>query len=131
MNCPYCQSANITRNGLARLQNGISVQRYCCLECGRRFNERTGTPMARLRTPTATVSMAMNVRTEGMGARATARTLEKSHSTILRWEQRLAQKCADWSPPAPSDNDITLEGDELYTRVHGNFPPSRLGRLDN
>jgi hypothetical protein len=58
-----------------------------------------------------------------MGARATARTLEKSHSTILGWEQRLAQKSADWSPPAPSDKDITLEGDELYTRVHGNFSP--------
>ncbi len=54
----------------------------------------------------------MKVRTKGMGARATARTLEKSHSTILGWEKRLAQKSADWSPPAPSDKDITLEGDE-------------------
>ncbi len=87
--------------------------------------------MARLRTPTATVSMAMNVRTEGMGARATARTLDSSHSTILRWEQRLAQKCADWSPPAPSDKDITEDVDELYTRVHGNFSPSRLRWLDD
>jgi hypothetical protein len=59
MNCPHCQSGNITRNGLAHLQNGICVQRYRCLECGRRFNKRTGTPMARLHTPTAaTVSMA-------------------------------------------------------------------------
>lgn len=71
----------------------------------------------------AIVSYAMKVRTEGTGVRATGRAFDKSHSTILRWEQRLADQEAAWSPPAPENTDITLEGDELYTRVGENLPP--------
>jgi len=79
--------------------------------------------MARLQTPVATVSKVLKVRTEGLGVRATGRAFDLSHSTILRWEQRLAAKEADWSPSAPKEQDITVEGDELYTRVKRNFPP--------
>ena len=46
--------------------------------------------MARLRTPAMMASMAIKARTEGMGVRATGRVLDKSHATIIRWEQRLA-----------------------------------------
>ena len=46
--------------------------------------------MARLRTPTATVASALKMRTEGMGIRAAGRVLEKSHSTVIRWEKRVA-----------------------------------------
>lgn len=41
----------------------------------------------------------------------------------MRWEQRLAQQRAAWSPPAPVDADVTLEGDEAYTRVGETLPP--------
>lgn len=79
--------------------------------------------MARLRTPTATVSLGLKMRTEGMGIRASGRVLQKSHSTIIRWEKRVADKETNWSPPAPVGGDITVEGDELYTRVGENFSP--------
>lgn len=69
------------------------------------------------------VSLALNVRTEGMGVRATGRSLGKAHSTIIRWEQRLANQASQWSPPAPEGADVTLEGDEVYTRVSENLPP--------
>ena len=69
------------------------------------------------------VSLALNVRTEGMGIRATGRAFQKSHSTIMRWEQRLAAQTAQWSPPAPLGADVTVEGDEVYTRVGENLPP--------
>jgi hypothetical protein len=72
--------------------------------------------MARLRTPSMIVCAALNVRIERLGIRATGRSFGKSHSTISRWEQRLAQKSAQWSPPAPQGADVTVEGDELYTR---------------
>ncbi len=71
--------------------------------------------MARLRTPVALVTIAMNVRTEGMGLRAAGRSLGKSHSTIIEWERRLANKVSDWSPAAPTGAQITIEGDEVYT----------------
>ncbi len=79
--------------------------------------------MARLRTPATMVSAAINVRTEGLGVRATGRSFGKSHSTIIRWERRVAQQVNQWSPSAPEGADITLEGDEVYTRVNENLPP--------
>ena len=82
--------------------------------------------MARLRTPTSIVSIALKMRGEGMGVRASGRVLTKSHSTILRWQQRLAQQSDAWSPPAPEGSEVTLENDELYTRVGENLPPQRV-----
>lgn len=63
------------------------------------------------------------IRTEGMGVRAAGRSFGKSHSTILRWERRLATQASLWSPPAPDGADVTLEGDEVYTRCAVNVPP--------
>jgi hypothetical protein len=56
-------------------------------------------------------------RSEAKGVRASGRVLNKSHSTILRWQQRLAEQADAWSPPAPEGSEVTLENDELYTRV--------------
>jgi len=87
--------------------------------------------MARLRNPPEIVSVAVKMRTEGMGIRAAGRVLEKSHATIIRWEKRLATKQKDWSPPAPVSGDITVEGDEVYTRVGENLSPLGVSRMDN
>ena len=57
------------------------------------------------------------MRGEGMGVRASSRVLDKSHSTILRWEERMAKLASQWSPAAPIGGDVTLESDELYTRA--------------
>lgn len=36
----------------------------------------------------------------------------------------MAQQAAEWSPAASAPGDVTLEQDELYTRVGENLPPS-------
>ena len=123
MRCPHCDSERTIKNGTTTLQDHSCVQRYLCRACGKRFNERTHTPMARLRTPATIVSAALNVRTEGLGVRATGRSFDKSHATIIRWERRLAASESQWSPPAPEESDVTIEGDEVYTRVGENLPP--------
>ena len=79
--------------------------------------------MSRLRTSSRLVSFALNAGAEGMGIRATGRTFGQSHTTIMRWEQRLANKLEEWSPPAPEGSDVTVEGDEVYTCVGENLPP--------
>ena len=79
--------------------------------------------MAGLRTPASIVSIALRMRGEGIGVRASSRVLDKSHSTILRWEARMAAQAAQWSPSAPVESDVTLENDELYTRVGENLSP--------
>jgi transposase-like protein len=123
MQCLHCQSEQVVKNGKTTLQDRSCIQKYLCKACGRQFNERSGTPMSRLRTPSTMVAAALNVRTEGLGVRATGRSFGKSHSTIIRWEKRLADSIEQWSPPAPGGADITLEGDEVYTRVGENLPP--------
>lgn len=122
MHCPHCQRQQIVKNGRESISDGVLLQRYRCNDCGKRFNERTGTPMARLRTPSSVVATALKSRTEGTGARATGRVFGKSHSTILRWAERLANQVDAWSPPAPGTQEVTLEGDEVYTRVGENLP---------
>ena len=124
MDCPHCQSSNVVKNGTKPLKDGTPIQRYRCHACHRVFNERTGTPMAGLRTSLKDVSLALRMRSEGMALRASGRVLGYSHSTIANWEDRVAQHEASWHPPAPETYEPTLEGDELYTRVSENLPPS-------
>jgi len=95
------------------------------------FNERSGTPMARLRTPVATVEMALNARHEGLGVRAAARVVGQSPSTITDWEERLSTHLPAWSPRAPEGGEVTIEGDELYTRVGENLSPLRVTGMDD
>jgi transposase-like protein len=77
MKCPKCESEKVVKNGKVNLKDKSRLQKYRCRGCTQRFNERTGTPMARLRAPVKLVEMAIKARTEGMGIRATGRILEK------------------------------------------------------
>ena len=131
MNCVYCQSEQVVKNGSKTLTSKQVLQRYLCKTCGRRFNERSGTPMARLRTPVATVETALNARHEGLGVRAAARVVGKSPSTITDWEERLSTHLPAWSPTAPERGEVTIEGDELYTRVAENLSPLRVTGMDD
>lgn len=131
MKCPHCQSEKVVKNGRDYHQDGKAIQNYLCKGCGKRFNERTGTAMSRLRTPANIVSYALKMRTEGMGIRASGRILEKSHTSIMRWEQKLANQAEQWSPEAPVGGDVTIEGDEIYTRVGENLPPQWIKRMDS
>jgi transposase-like protein len=76
MRCPHCQSETVVKNGTRRLHDNQIVQYYRCRSCAHNFNERTGTPMARLRTPSTVVEYALNSRSEGMGVRATGRVYQ-------------------------------------------------------
>jgi hypothetical protein len=58
-----------------------------------------------------------------MDVRASGRVLDVSHSTILRWEERMVVQAKQWSPAAPENSDLTLEHAELYTRMGKNLPP--------
>lgn len=123
MQCPDCQSQTVVKNGNYQLQDGSLIQDYLCETCHQRFSDKTGTPRARLRTPSTIVLIALRMRGEGMGVRASSRVLDKSHSTIRGGETRMVAQVEFWSPPAPVGSDVTLEHDELYTRVGENLPP--------
>ena len=130
MKCPHCESESISKNGKYRLKSGTEIQHYLCKGCEKRFSGKTGTPMFRIRTPAAAVAMALKMRGEGMSVRASARVMNCSHSTIMGWEQKMAAQEQQWSPQLPAEQSITIEHDELYTRVGENLPPLDVRRLD-
>jgi transposase-like protein len=120
MNCPHYQNQQIAKNGRESISDGVRLKRYRCNDSDKRFNEHTGTPMAQVQTPKALVAMALNSHTEGTRAGATDRVFGKSHSTILRWEGRLANQVDEWSPPCvPVDREVTLERRyRIKKRIH-------------
>jgi len=80
MECTHCQSQKTINNGKHQHQDGKAIQNYLCNGCGKRFSERTGTPMSRLRTPACVVSLALKMRCEGMGVRASGKYLKSPMS---------------------------------------------------
>jgi transposase-like protein len=69
MRCVYCESERVVKNGKNQASGQI-IQTYCCTACGQRFNERSGTPMAKLRTAPETITLALKARSEGLGIRS-------------------------------------------------------------
>jgi hypothetical protein len=65
----------------------------------------------------------MSYISKGLGIRATGRVLEKSGTSIINGEKRLSEEVLSWSPCAPVESEVTLEGDEVYTCVGENLPP--------
>jgi putative transposase len=49
MDCPHCHSS-LTTEQEGRTVHGF--RRFRCRECGRRYNERTGTVLNRVQVPT-------------------------------------------------------------------------------
>lgn len=96
------------KSNTARLaaKEGDIIETYYCHHCEKRFNERTGTQLANLRTPKALVVSALKIRTEATGLRATGRILGKSHSTVIRCQKRVADMTKAWSPPAPPSKEV-------------------------
>jgi transposase-like protein len=125
MNCPYCQSFHLRKAGFGARQ-GQKVQRHWCIECNRRFSHYADTPVFGIRKPVEQVERVLAMRSEGMGIRAISRVEQISPQTVINWEERLARKVEEWSPPVPEGAEITAEGDEIYTRVSRNHPAHKV-----
>jgi transposase-like protein len=108
MKCIYCESERVVKNGKNQ-SGGKLIQRYLCKGCGRRSNERSGTPIANLQTPVETIVLAMKARSEGLGIRATGRVLGVAANSVINWEKHLGAALSNWSPPAPTSGDTTWQ----------------------
>jgi hypothetical protein len=82
--------------------------------------------MHRLHKAVDQVERVLKMRSEGLGIRAAGRVENLSPATVSLWEKRLASKSQDWSPPALRGSDITIEGDEVYTKVGKNRPSHKV-----
>jgi hypothetical protein len=82
--------------------------------------------MHRLHKSVEQVERVLKMRSEGLGVRAAGRVETLSPATVILWEKCLASKAQDWSPPAAVGSDITIEGDEVYTKVEKNHPSHKV-----
>ena len=96
--CPDCASTATTKR---KPRTTLGYPRLRCRACGRRFNERTGTPFNDLQYPTDIVLLAVRWRLRSkLGCRDVAELLlqrgfEVTHETIRAWEVRFAPLLAD------------------------------------
>jgi putative transposase len=98
VNCPHCGSAQTReRRGLTEL----GYRRFCCRDCGRRFNERTGTPYNWLQYPTDIVLLVVlwrlryKLSLRDLAEMFLERGLVFTHETVREWEAKLAPLVAD------------------------------------
>lgn len=84
MNCKYCGSEKVVKNGLKGKE-----QRYFCKDCGHKFIE--GSDFPRMRTESRIISSSIDFYFEGLSIRKIQTQIEKlygvhvSHTTVMRW----------------------------------------------
>jgi len=125
MSCPHCLSTSISKR---KRRTSLGYRTFYCRDCGRRFNERSGTPFNDLQFPTDIVLLSVLWRLRyKLGFRDVAELLlqrgfEVSYETIRVWEFRFT--------PLVSENLRTKRRgvagrswylDETYIKVSGKW----------
>src|SRR3982751_48699 len=98
MDCPHCHSLSTTE------REGRTVQgfrRFRCRDCGRRFNERTGTALNRVQVPTDIVFLVVfwrlryKLSLRELAEMFLVRGLMFTHEAVRDWEAKLAPLLAE------------------------------------
>ncbi len=103
--CPRCASPNWHRHGHAN-----DLQRFRCRDCGRTYNDLSGTPLARLRLRGKWLDYLDTV-LEAKSVRKAASRVGVHRNTAFRWRHRFLE----WGKldRAPQFNSI-VEADEMF-----------------
>ncbi|MFN3233817.1 MAG: hypothetical protein ACE365_00170 [Gammaproteobacteria bacterium] len=92
MNCPHCHSKKTS--GITR-KTGLGYLQYRCSDCGRQFNERSGTPLNFIEHPTEVVMIAIHyyyrfkVSLDDVVELMMMRGFHMSHQMVHNWTKRL------------------------------------------
>ncbi len=123
--CPSCNCKDTKIHSRYKTQNHGDRFIHECIKCGRCFSSTINTFMAGIRKPISVVTQVIISRTEGLGLNAATRTFNIAKNTLLDWERRfvgIKQTLLLYSL-VQSFLQLTIEGDEVYTRVGKNVPP--------
>ena len=104
MDCPYCQSHKVVKNGHRQ-----GKQSYLCRECGRQFRDSPCPAGYSSDVKELCVKMSLN----GMGFRAIERVTGISHNTVLNWVRLAEAQICDDNYEIPE----TAQIDELQTFI--------------
>ena len=124
--CPECNTEDLRSHTTYTILDGEQRQVYHCAECGIYFSETKNTPLAGLRRPLSFIALVLDALNDGMGINAACRTFHVGKNSIKRWVKRLADVKETFLLYALCHQFLQqlIEGDELYTRVHHNAPPT-------
>ncbi|RZA31175.1 MAG: IS1595 family transposase [Lysobacteraceae bacterium] len=103
--CPRCTSARHYRHGHAN-----HLQRYRCRDCGRTFNDLSGTPLARLRMREKWLDYLGALR-ESKAVRTAAVDVGVHRNTAFRWRHRFLDRVKHDQPQRLHG---IVEADEMF-----------------
>ena len=125
MICPRCDSDQTTRR---RRRTSLGYRTFCCSDCDRIFNERTGTPFNDLQYPTDVVLLAVLWRLRyKLSFRDVAELLldrgfQVTHETVRAWEFRFAPFLAEQlRAKRRGSTGVSWYLDETYVKVGGRW----------
>jgi len=124
--CPYCNSKHCKTHTTYKILSGEERNIYHCQDCGKYFSQTKNTALEGLKTPISTIAQVLEAINEGMGINAACRTFNTTKKSIKRWQKRLGSLKEVFLLYALCHQflQLIIEGDELYTKVGENKPPS-------
>jgi transposase-like protein len=121
--CGHCQSNNFVKNGRER-----DLQRYKCKDCGRSFNQLTGTPLARLKKKGRWLNYA-NCLNQGMSVREAAKEVGVNKNTSFKWRHRFLKNANNLFAKELNGVVETVETSFKYSEKGGAIPYDRPRRF--
>lgn len=120
--CLYCESDNITKDGLRHNKYG-DIQKYYCKNCNKYFTINIG--FEKMKHDPRGITTAMQLYFSGESLRNVAKSLrllgiDVTHQTVYNWIKKyttLMQKYLDNVTPHVSD---TWRADEVFVKIRGN-----------
>jgi transposase-like protein len=112
--CPRCGHNKAIRNGTFQSPYGgsrVTRQRYLCKQCGKTFNDLTGTPMHRSRNKELWVSC-IELMLEGHSLRKCAGILGVRHERLFYWRHKVLTALKKMESVPPFEGIVEM--DETY-----------------
>lgn len=122
--CVYCESSLIVKHGLRHMKNGMTIQRYTCKTCHKRFVRNLG--FERLKATPQIVTSALQLYFTGESLRNTQKFLrlqgvEVSHQTIYNWIAKYTELMRKYLGRITPQVSGTWRADELYVKIKGDM----------
>jgi transposase-like protein len=121
-----CGSSNFYEYLTYTTKNNGDRTLFKCRTCGLYFSETYQSFMYNIKTSISKIALVLNSRTEGMSFNSTCRTHHISTHTLQDWENKFGciKDALLLYSLTHTFVELFIEGDELYTKVNKNVPPS-------
>ena len=120
--CPRCGTKNIAKRG--KHSTHLNRQRYVCSECGRHFDDLTGTIFAGRHQPLQTWIVCLYLMGLNVSNQQIAKELNLDKDDVHQMTSKLRQAIADKRPEVQLSG--TVEFDEVYVTAGHKGQPEQV-----